>query len=400
MILRTFHVQDFGEDQLAPTGTIAFLMDCDTTGIEPDIALIKYKRMVDGGMLKIVNNSVPRALKNLGYNHEQITEIVAYVETHETIEGNEILKSEHLPIFDCAFKPLNGTRTIHHMGHLRMMSASQPFISGAISKTVNLPESASVEDIYSAYMEAWKIGIKAVAIYRDNSKRSQPLATSKTTEAHSRESKKVTEITKRRRLPEERAAITHKFNIGNHQGYITVGLFEDSTPGEIFVVISKEGSTLSGIMDAFATSISMALQYGVPIDVLIKKFAHMRFEPAGMTHNKQIPFAKSIMDYLFRWLASKFMSKADQNMIGLLQVEETVEKPAVATVVAKAKASSILTAGSIEASTNINYRSESLGISFQIAEDVPPCTVCESYLMVRQGACHRCLNCGSQGGCG
>lgn len=373
---------------LAPTGTIAFLMDCDTTGIEPDIALVKYKRMVDGGMLKIVNNSVPRALKNLGYNQEQVTDIISYIEDFETIEENQVLKSGHLSVFDCAFKPLNGSRTIHHGGHLKMMAACQPFISGAISKTVNLPESASVEDIFHSYVEAWKMGLKAVAIYRDNSKRSQPLGTSKKVKSNS----ETVNASKRRRLPEERAAITHKFNIANHQGYITVGLFEDSTPGEIFVVMSKEGSTLSGVMDAFATSISMALQYGVPIEVLIKKFAHMRFEPSGMTPNKQIPFAKSIMDYLFRWLASKFMSKEEQSAIGLLQVENKSADHDVSKVKINGENNPM--------TANINYKSESLDISFQIAEDVPPCTVCESYLMVRQGACHRCLNCGSQGGCG
>ena len=378
---------------LAPTGTIAFLMDCDTTGIEPDIALVKYKKLVDGGMLKMLNGSLPRALRALGYEEQEIADIGEYVNEHDTIEGAPLLKEEHLPVFDCAFKPLNGSRSIHHSGHLKMMAACQPFISGAISKTVNLPEEASIEDIYEAYIQAWKLGLKAVAIYRDNSKRSQPLGTAKGGE----DAAKQTLEGRRRRLPEEREAITHKFSIAGHEGYITVGLFEDRSPGEIFVVMSKEGSTLSGIMDAFATSISLALQYGVPLDVLVKKFAHMRFEPSGMTPNRQIPFAKSVTDYIFRWLASKFLSEDKQSEVGILNPQQSEKAADNGPALQHSYNGSV---NGRSAMTESAEAKQARSVSFQIAEDSPPCLVCGSSFMVRQGACYRCLNCGSQGGCG
>lgn len=406
---------------LAPTGTIAFLMDCDTTGIEPDIALVKYKKLVGGGMLKIVNNSVPRALRKLGYNDVEVDKIIAFINENDTIEGAPGFKDEHLSIFDCAFKPMKGTRSIHYMGHVKMMAAAQPFVSGAISKTVNLPEQATVEDIYNTYVEAWKLGLKAVAIYRDNSKRSQPLATSKDegTKAASAEGRIA-----RRHLPDERNAITHKFNIAGHEGYFTVGLYEDGAPGEIFIVMAKEGSTLSGVMDAFATSISMALQYGVPLEALVKKFSHMRFEPSGFTQNKDIPMAKSIMDYIFRWMALKFMDPSLRRSIGVVSASENAAAYAVKDeedeneqfAAPKAKSEPVATTKAIGFNTTSaapkavmkngnghvsgKSKSETLAVGFQIADDAPPCTTCGSSLMVRQGACYRCLNCGSQGGCG
>jgi ribonucleoside-diphosphate reductase alpha chain len=275
---------------LAPTGTIAFMMDCDTTGIEPDIALIKYKKLVGGGFLKIVNRTVPEALARLGYTVDEIRDIVEYVDSREMIEGAPHLKEEHLEIFDCAFRPKDGERFIHHMGHVRMMGAVQPFLSGAISKTVNLPTEATVEDIEQSYMESWKLGLKAVAVYRDGSKKTQPMNTSR--------SKSDDEVRKvladagaplRRRLPDERQALTHKFSIAGHEGYLTVGLFEDGQPGELFVRMAKEGSVISGLMDSFATAVSIMLQYQVPLEVLCKKFSNSRFEPSGFTTNPEVP---------------------------------------------------------------------------------------------------------------
>ncbi|MEE9143830.1 MAG: vitamin B12-dependent ribonucleotide reductase, partial [Candidatus Binatia bacterium] len=265
---------------LAPTGTIAFMMDCDTTGVEPDLALVKYKNLVGGGYMEIVNNTVHRALKRLGYDAKQIQEISEYIDEHKTIEGAPHLKDEDLPVFDCAFKPEKGIRSIHYLGHLRMMGAVQPFISGAISKTINMPTDATVEEIMEAYIEAWKLGLKAVAIYRDGSKRTQPLNTSKVGSKAAKEEVKEPRPF-RRKLPDERSSITHKFDIAGHEGYITVGMYGDGQPGEIFITMSKEGSTISGLMDSFATAISMALQYGVPLRVLVDKFSHMRFEPSG-----------------------------------------------------------------------------------------------------------------------
>ena len=327
---------------LAPTGTIAFMMDCDTTGIEPDIALIKYKKLVGEGFLKIVNRTVPSALKKLGYTPAQVEEIVHYIDERETIEGAPGLKPEHLSVFDCAFKPVNGERSIHYMGHVRMMGATQPFLSGAISKTVNMPESATAEDIADVYMEGWKLGLKAIAIYRDGSKRSQPLSTGKKkdkdTEASASEGGEKLSVAAapmqaglagepkpyRRRLPDERRAITHKFQVSGHEGYITVGLYPDGQPGELFLKMAKEGSTVSGLMDSLATMTSVALQYGVPLRDLVNKFAHMRFEPAGFTGNAEIPIAKSIVDYVFRWMGSRFLSKDDRDALGIITREETL----------------------------------------------------------------------------
>lgn len=367
---------------LAPTGTIAFLMDCDTTGVEPDIALVKYKKLVGGGVVKIVNNEVDRALRNLGYSAEERAAISAHIEKTDTIEGAPGIHDDHLAIFDCAFKAVNGRRSIHYGGHLKMMAALQPFVSGAISKTVNMPEHSTVQDIYDTYLEAWKLGLKAVAIYRDNSKRSQPLTTT-LKESGTREISALSPA-QRRRLPDERHSLTHRFNIAGHEGYITVGLYPDGWPGEIFIVMAKEGSTLSGVMDAFATSVSIALQYGVPLSVLVKKFSHMRFEPSGMTENPQVPFAKSIMDYIFRWLGSKFLSAEEQKALGILSVEQ------------KDIGSSTDKKDTYPVSTNGIFEK----LLPYVSDDAPPCSICGSSLMVRQGACYRCLNCGSQGGCG
>src|SRR6266513_2619296 len=310
---------------LAPTGTIGFMMDCDTTGIEPDLALIKYKKLVGGGMIKIVNQTVPTALFKLGYSSEQVNAIVSYIDATGTIEGAPALKDEHLPVFDCSFRPSKGTRSIAYMGHVKMMAAAQPFISGAISKTVNLPEEATVEEISEAYIQAWKLGLKAVAVYRDGCKKSQPLsaAGTKTAEA-SDKSVRATQAqieeqdlhapprAVRHRLDDERMSITHKFNVGGHEGYVTVGLYPSGDPGEIFITMAKEGSTVSGLMDSFSCAISLALQHGVPLKMLCEKFAHTRFEPSGWTNNPDIGFAKSIMDYIFRWLQLRFLTGQQQ----------------------------------------------------------------------------------------
>src|SRR5262245_41523828 len=334
---------------LAPTGTIAFMMDCDTTGVEPDIALIKYKKLVGEGFLKIVNQTVPSALRKLGYGAEQVSEILDYVNEHETIEGAPHLKPQHLPVFDCAFKPANGERSIHYMGHVRMMGAIQPFLSGAISKTVNMPEAATADGIETVYLEGWKLGLKAIAIYRDNSKRSQPLSTGKkktdgAADADVVDSEEIAKLRKqlaaaqaeagqphRRRLPAERTAVTHKFDINGHEGYITVGLYPDGQPGEIFLKMAKEGSTVSGLMDSFATTVSVALQYGVPLRDLVNKFAHVRFEPSGFTGNQEIPIAKSIVDYIFRWLGSRFLSTDEKASLGLIDRSALAAEPAPAT---------------------------------------------------------------------
>src|SRR5258705_1841619 len=311
---------------IAPTGRIAFMMDCDTTGIEPDIALVKYKKLSGGGMLKIVNNTVPEALRRLGYGEEAVDRIVKYVDEHETIEGAPGLKDEHLPVFDCAFKPKNGTRTIQHMGHIRMMEAVQPFISGAISKTVNMPEAATPQDIAEAYMAAWKAGLKAIAIYRARSKRIHPLSTGK----EDRGSALPTVAQpRRRRLPDERKSITHKFSVGGHDGYLTVGMYEDGTAGEIFIVMAKAGSTLSGVMDSFATAVSLGLQHGVPLRLFVNKFSHVRFEPHGFTKNADIPIAKSIVDYIFRWLGIKFLDYAPASVAHEVAKEDPLEADGV-----------------------------------------------------------------------
>ncbi len=313
---------------LAPTGTIGFMMDCDTTGIEPDLALVKYKKLVGGGMIKIVNNTVPAALFKLGYTDDQTNAIVSYIDATGTIEGAPSVKDEHLPVFDCSFKPSKGTRTIHYLGHLRMMSATQPFISGAISKTINMPENATVEDIMEAYIQAWKLGLKAVAVYRDGSKKAQPLSSMGSATAKRRRAMRhaaavqapaepideaaAPPTARRHRLPDERLSITHKFTVGGHEGYLTVGLYKDGMPGEIFITMAKEGSTVSGLMDSFACAVSIGLQHGVPLKLLCEKFAHTRFEPSGWSHNQDIGYAKSIMDYIFRWLQLRFLTGQQQ----------------------------------------------------------------------------------------
>ena len=371
---------------LAPTGTIAFMMDCDTTGVEPDIALVKYKKLVGGGLLKIVNNTVPRALKRLGYDARQIQEIVEYIDEHETIEGAPHLRDDDLPVFDCAFKPASGSRSIHYMGHLRMMGAVQPFISGAISKTINMPSDVSVEEIIQAYIEGWKLGVKAVAIYRDGSKRTQPLNTSKDEKASKGEAKESRPL--RRKLPDERRSITHKFDIAGHEGYITAGMYEDGQPGEIFITMSKEGSTISGLMDSFATAVSMALQYGVPLRVLVDKFSHMRFEPSGFTKNPDIPMAKSIMDYIFRWLASKFLDGDAQQEVGIVKAERETEEVSkkVVPLAPQGPRGGAPVVATISSVTSL-YQ-----------QDAPPCPDCGA-IMIRSGACYKCMNCGAVSGC-
>ncbi len=367
---------------IAPTGTIAFMMDCDTTGIEPDIALVKYKKLVGGGMLKIVNQTVVRALRRLGYDARESQEIIEYLDEHETIEGAPHLRDADLAVFDCAFKPRAGSRSIHYLGHLKMMAAVQPFISGAISKTINMPAEATVEEVAEVYTRAWKLGLKAVAIYRDGSKRVQPLSTSASAPAAqpAAAAGQPVEIRPlRRKLPDERSSITHKFDIAGHEGYITVGQYEDGTPGEIFVVMSKQGSTISGLMDAFATAISYALQYGVPLRFLVDKFAHMRFEPSGFTRNPEIPYAKSIVDYLFRWLASKFLDEESRREVGL--VETGASQPARAS-----------------ASRLADGKDGAMRQMFINQADAPPCPDCGS-IMVRNGTCYRCMNCGATSGC-
>ena len=288
---------------LAPTGTISFMMDCDTTGIEPDIALVKYKQLAGGGMLKIVNQTVPLALRTLGYSEAEIESIVAYIDKEDTIEGAADLKDEHQPVFDCAFSAPNGTRSIAWQAHVRTMAAAQPFLSGAISKTVNMPEDATVEDVEGAYMEGWRLGLKALAIYRDGSKGVQVLST----KSGSEKAEKQVSAPRRERLPDTRQSITHKFSVAGHEGYITVGLYPDGRPGELFITMAKEGSTVGGMMDCFGTAVSMSLQYGVPLEVYVDKFSHTRFEPMGHTKNPEIRIAKSIVDYIFRWLGITFM---------------------------------------------------------------------------------------------
>ena len=289
---------------LAPTGTISFLMDCDTTGIEPDIALVKYKQLAGGGMLKIVNQTVPLALRKLGYDEPSVENVLAYIDKNDTIEGCPEIKDEHLHVFDCAFKPRLGKRSIQWRAHVTMMAAAQPFLSGAISKTVNMPRETTPEDIAGAYTEGWRLGLKAIAIYRDGSKESQPLSTS--TE-EDKKAEKVVAAPRRERLPDTRRSVTHKFNVGGHEGYITVGLYDDGRPGELFITMAKEGSTIGGLMDSFGTAVSMSLQYGVPLEVYIKKFSHTRFEPWGYTKNPDIPVAKSLVDYIFRWMGIEFL---------------------------------------------------------------------------------------------
>ena len=409
---------------LAPTGTIGFMMDCDTTGVEPDIALVKYKKLVGGGLMKIVNGTVPMALAKLGYTQPEVEAIIHYIDEHETIEGAPCLKDEHLPVFDCAFKPAQGERSIHYMGHIRMMGATQPFISGAISKTVNVPREATVEEVEKAYLESWRLGAKAISIYRDGSKRTQPLNTSRAGVADTRnnvgagfgsslgvgadlgrpeivkEVVKIVERPTRRKLPDERHSITHKFDIAGHEGYITVGLFADGTPGEIFLTMAKEGSTISGFADAFAQAISYALQYGVPLQVLVDKFSHARFEPSGMTKNPEVRFAKSIVDYIFRWMATKFLSTEAQFNAGV-NLRETGDKGSGIGDRGPGSSSSVV-AGGLQASGSKAPGSAKPKTSefaaIQNQEDAPPCSTCGS-LMIRSGSCYKCTNCGTTSGC-
>ncbi|MBN9615237.1 MAG: ribonucleoside-diphosphate reductase, adenosylcobalamin-dependent [Acidobacteriales bacterium 59-55] len=489
---------------LAPTGTIGFMMDCDTTGIEPDLALVKYKKLVGGGMIKIVNNTVPSALIKLGYTEDQVNAIVSYIDATGTIEGAPAIKPEHLAVFDCSFKPSKGTRSIHYMGHIKMMSATQPFLSGAISKTVNLPQDASVDDIAEAYLEAWRQGLKAVAIYRDNSKGSQPLNVSASDGKAQKQAsavapaaagsveieeavvaakaaalaritaletqlKAITEASTqnsdsldaqsppravRHRLPAERASVTHKFGLAGHEGYITVGLYPNGQPGEIFIRMAKEGSTVSGLMDSFATAISLALQHGVPLKVLCEKFAHTRFEPSGWTGNTEIGYAKSIMDYIFRWIQIRFLSGHQLDLFtglaphaeGSVPVEGTVNSPANTVIPHLAASSSAVILSesaaeskdpriSSESPQNLssddfytttppqqgiapesvtnnqqpatgNLSLEDRGI-YHVADamksmydmgDAPSCATCGA-IMTRNGSCYRCMSCGSTSGC-
>jgi ribonucleoside-diphosphate reductase alpha chain len=397
---------------LAPTGTIGFMMDCDTTGVEPDIALVKYKKLVGGGLMKIVNNTVPMALERLGYTQSEIKDVVGYIDEQETIEGAPHLKDRDLPVFDCAFRPARGMRSIHYMGHIKMIGAVQPFISGAISKTVNVPKEATVEEIERAYIDAWRLGAKAVSIYRDGSKRTQPLNTSKdaahpsaTTDlaAPDLAARSALEAApRRRRLPDERRSITHKFDIAGHEGYITVGLYEEGQPGELFLTMAKEGSTISGFADAFAQAISYALQYGVPLQDLVDKFSHVRFEPAGMTKNPDVRFAKSIVDYIFRWLAVKFLSPEAQFNAGVNVRDEATTPEQLVLDVQNTAPSANVTNQTVTNPTSFSSPARpprsSTFAAIQNQEDAPPCSTCGS-IMVRSGACYKCTNCGNTSGC-
>ena len=432
---------------LAPTGTIGFMMDCDTTGIEPDIALVKYKQLAGGGMFKIVNRTVPQALDRLGYDKGQISEIIEFIDEHDTIEGAPHLTEEHLPVFDCAFKPAKGARCIHYMGHIRMMAAVQPFISGAISNTVNMPHEATPEDIMQVYVDGWKLGLKAVAIYRDGSKRIQPLNVRKSAKAKEQIVEGVTsELLEaarrephRHRLPATRPSITHKFDVAGHEGYLNVGLYEDGTPGELFITMAKEGSTVGGMMDAFATAVSLCLQYGVPLQSLVKKFSHQRFEPAGMTSNRDIPFAKSIVDYVFRWLGMSFLEEYRKANAPNRQAGKPKTRTSAAPEVVTDDASSepgradeasnkevdgpvgalfagryepisrggngsgevVKTAARPEAASRLTAAARIERVDQQFShyqEDAPACDVCGS-ITVRNGNCYKCFNCGSSLGC-
>jgi ribonucleoside-diphosphate reductase alpha chain len=428
---------------LAPTGTIAFQMDCDTTGIEPDIALVKYKVLAGGGSLVIANKTVPDALRRLGYNSEEINRIIAHIEKFNTIEdveenGNIIqsgLKPEHLPVFDCAFRPKRGKRSIHYMAHLKMMAAAQPFISGGISKTINMPNECTVEDIRNAYIQAWQMGLKCVAIYRDGSKRSQPLNTQRVSQGSSAQTQELealrarvaeleAEVARlraqvgkpiRRRLPDTRRAVNHKFNIAGHDGYLNVGLFDDGQPGELFITMAKEGSTIGGLMDTVATLTSIALQYGVPLEALVRKFSHQRFEPSGVTNNKEIRNASSIIDYIFRWLALEFIpgyreehspnhgqqelpipglqeeiKKRLNKPVPELPIEQDTEQPQT-----QGQQKNPATSGSSPSQTD---RSQNPSFAFVNQLDAPLCTNC-GQVTVRAGSCYTCPNCFTSQGC-
>ncbi len=393
---------------LAPTGTIGFMMDCDTTGIEPDLALVKYKKLVGGGMIKIVNNTVPTALFKLGYTHEQTDAIVSYIDATGTIEGAPHIKEDDLAVFDCSFKPAKGTRSIHYTGHLRMMAAAQPFISGAISKTVNLPENATIDDISDAYLQAWKLGLKAVAIYRDGCKKSQPLSAAGTKTASSEKSSMVSvpavveeedlnapPRAVRHKLQEERASITHKFKVGDHEGYITVGLYPNGKPGELFITMAKEGSTVSGLMDSFALAVSIALQHGVPLELFCEKFAHTRFEPSGWSGNPDIGYAKSIMDYIFRWLQLRFLTGQQQMLFENLRLKSGAVTPQPADVAEVEASEAKPDARTLK--PNAVHAADALSNIVDLG-DAPSCSFCGS-IMTRNGSCYRCMSCGSTSGC-
>jgi len=411
---------------LAPTGTISFMMDCDTTGIEPDIALVKYKQLAGGGMLKIVNQTVSLTLKTLGYDRPMVESILAYIQQHDTIEGAPGLRAEHRPVFDCAFVPQGGTRSIPWRAHVTMMAAAQPFLSGAISKTVNMPRETTPEDIAGAYMDGWRLGLKALAIYRDGSKESQPLSTS--TE-ETRAAAKAAPAPWRERLPDTRRSITHKFNVAGHEGYITVGLYEDGRPGEVFLTMAKEGSTIGGLMDAFGTAISMSLQYGVPLQAYVDKFSHTRFEPNGYTKNPDIRIAKSIIDYIFRWLGLTFLStkgeaavtdaapekaesRAAETATGDAKLAEVHAKAAPPSTTpsgsdprgrhngsaehGKARARDDMDAVTVPARGDIIANASEQFARFQT--DAPACDHCGA-ITVRNGNCYLCYNCGNSMGC-
>jgi ribonucleoside-diphosphate reductase alpha chain len=434
---------------LAPTGTIAFMMDCDTTGIEPDIALVKYKQLAGGGMLKIVNRTVPMALRKLGYDEPVIRGALDYIDTHDTIEGAPGLKDEHLPVFDCAFAPPQGGRSIHFRGHLRMMAAVQPFLSGAISKTCNVPAEATVADILGAYLEGWKLGLKALAIYRDGSKGSQPVST----KAESNDGASASDAARepqssaeagalpgvievrparapvpiaapaiqprRERLPHTRRSLTHKFDIQGHEGYINVGFYPDGRPGELFITMAKEGSTIGGLMDVLGTAISIGLQYGVPLEVFVNKFAHSRFEPAGFTKNADIPIAKSVADYIFRWLGMEFIPGYREANAPRRPSAETDVEPVstgapmlkvnghrTATIADLEHAEAVMGAGAIQPQPPAPEVEVPLGDGLEQQErqfahfqsDAPACDNCGA-LTVRCGTCYRCFNCGNSMGC-
>jgi ribonucleoside-diphosphate reductase alpha chain len=443
---------------LAPTGTISFLMDCDTTGIEPDIALVKYKLLAGGGMLKIVNQTVKPALEKLGYNSEEIERIIAHIDAFDTIEditdtdGSKIssgLRPEHLPIFDCAFKPFKGERALNYMAHLKMMAAAQPFLSGAISKTVNMPEGATVDDIMNTYVEGWRLGLKSIAIYREGSKRSAPLNTRKTKDMGTVAAgglsavalakaddagpegnalqKRILELDQelatlrsrldqpvRHRMPDTRNSMTHRFEIAGHEGYITVGLYEDGQPGELFITMSKEGSTIGGLMDTVGTLTSIALQYGVPLESLVKKFAYQRFEPSGFTKNPDIRHASSITDYVFRWLACQFIKgykeatapNRGQPDLPLKEIVE-IEKKALnrpVTDLARTGDKQVIDVitnnpGTAEHSGNGNGHAERVMVALGSIFMGITCSVCGSDKVIRAGACGVCTECGTSQGC-
>jgi ribonucleoside-diphosphate reductase alpha chain len=436
---RRFGFRNAQATVLAPTGTISFLMDCDTTGIEPDIALVKYKQLAGGGMLKIINQTVPLALKTLGYDEARISSIVDYIEKNDTIEGAPELKPEHLPVFDCAFTPRNGTRSIAWQAHVKTMAAAQPFLSGAISKTVNMPRETTPADIADAYLAGWRLGLKALAVYRDGSKESQPLSTSTESE---KAAKKIAAVPRRERLPDTRQSITHKFSVSGHEGYITVGLYPDGRPGELFITMAKEGSTVGGLMDCFGTAVSMSLQYGVPLEVYVSKFSHTRFEPMGHTKHPDIRIAKSIVDYIFRWLGIMFLPGYKEAQQGLNTEgpasapaeDDSPGKPSPAARTAGGQASEPRPAKSekpLVSKTGSNGAAKSNGhhpvqtvddqrslleragvapkvlsgspatrsdqfATFQV--DAPACDNCGA-ITVRSGNCYLCHNCGNSMGC-